>query len=385
MNDVKSNNTIDSLTKVVDELRDKLDDLREYGEVSEVLVAALETQIKMIYKVSIANLFGVEKGLITDDYIDIATMITDEDSPSIEKNKEGYRHLTDEEIIAELTPLLDRDMLLDDDIVVDDIEEEVVKEDKVEKLFNELTAKEDEIYHTEMSQEEREKAFDELYEKCRQVLADVMVVEPSLISNDAIDLIMHGQIAEYFEGDKLIMKRIPYSEEIVRTVFRDYVLENKSAKEKEIREVEDIVAPTSIAPAENIPTEVVTEREVTEGKYGEKYKDRIEDLFLKFRDKEDKIFNSQISQEEKDVLMVDLKTWGKSVVAEVLGIHVEEVTDDLLEEAVRGQKVEYKDGETMVMQVVPLTEEQLKWIYDLHKKTHDVPSVSEIEAPVIRM
>ncbi len=367
MNEEKNKNAISNLSNIVSELMDKIDELREYGDVSEVLTSALDTQIKLIYKNALAKLLHVENGLITDEYVDIATMVTDEESSIIEKNKEGYRHLTDDEVVFELTPLLERDMLLDDDIEVDDVEEIAVIEDRIEKLFNELTAKEDEIYQSEKTQEEREKAFDELYEKCRAVIAEVMGVDSSLISNETIDLIMHGQIAEYYEGDKLIMKRIPYSEEIVRTVFRDYILENADAIKNEIRAVEEIVSPTSVAPAENIPKEVVTEPE--------KPKDRVEELFKEYNEKEDKIVKSQISQEEKDSLMRELNTWGKSFIAEILGVSVDEISDQLLSEVVHGDKVEYQGEDSMVIRIV-YTEMQLKWLYNMHKNLKEIDNIN---------
>ena len=105
---------------------------------------------------------------------------------------------------------------------------------------------------------------------------------------------------------------------------------------------------------------------------------RMEILRNKVEQIAQEVNNSNMSQEERDMLKTKITGMYRTTIAEIAGCSPEEVDDALVGIIKAGKKVEkIKEDGTLAMYVVPLTDEEVKSKVDIWNKVKDRrPSVS---------
>ena len=104
----RKKSTLDRLYEKINQMLQV--DFSEFGDLSDAFKATLEEEIKELFRKAIAEVCGISVEDVTDEYIRVAQMTLPIGGKTEDgKMWDGIRHLTDEELIEQLKPLIERD------------------------------------------------------------------------------------------------------------------------------------------------------------------------------------------------------------------------------------------------------------------------------------
>lgn len=210
-------------------------DFSEFGGLSDTFIAALEEEIKQLIRNAIAEVCGISVQDVTDEYIRIAKMKIPTGGMTEDGALwDGVRFLTDEELLKELKPLIERDQKknINSDGTIEptyidvDISENQNVNDVLKALFDNYYKMSD----LDLSEEDMEKYYSELVEAAKKYIAKVLDIDVSFIDDFELKVFLRGHMTEELEDDKLMMKMIPFNEDELKVVFHNSLKQSKKNK-----------------------------------------------------------------------------------------------------------------------------------------------------------
>ena len=204
--------TLEELEKEINKLNEV--NLARFGEISDVILAALNAQVKLLYKEVIAKICGISKEEVTDEYIEIALEKTPVEAMNPDGTKSNeLRNYYDDELKEKLKPLIERDRKKENESIQKETENK--ETNKLEEIFNKywkLNELEDE--------EEKERKYYELREEAKQIAAEILGVQPSEIMNSLAHYMLEGFQPENLENGNQIPHNVPITEEQVKALYK---------------------------------------------------------------------------------------------------------------------------------------------------------------------
>ena len=204
--------TLEELEKEINKLNEV--NLARFGEISDVILAALNAQVKLLYKEVIAKICGISKEEVTDEYIEIALEKTPVEAMNPDGTKSNeLRNYYDDELKEKLKPLIERDRKKENESIQKETENK--ETNKLEEIFNKywkLNELED--------KEEKERKYYELREEAKQIAAEILGVQPSEIMNSLAHYMLEGFQPENLENGNQIPHNVPITEEQVKALYK---------------------------------------------------------------------------------------------------------------------------------------------------------------------
>ena len=310
----KNKSTLDALGEQIMLLYETLGNLSEYGEVSEVLVAAVQAQERLLFKSAVSRICGIEEDLVTDEYIDIAMrrLPTGGYDPERDIFWDGVRYMTDNELNHVLQPLIERDRK---------------KREETDELLKQIRA--------DNAQEEQEGPY-----------------------------VVPKEVTDYIKP-QAIPNPVVIPKEFTPAVER--------LSEEPVRIPAEITK--GIRPTVRIPAEITKDIQLSPAEAVENYKDAKEEekpqdrmvaLFEYVMGLSARYDEPGLTDEEKKMIEQQTIETVRAVLADVLEVDVAEIPIESVRFVAFGHRAESMDENgTMTMYRIPYTEEEIRMMKQL--------------------
>lgn len=324
----KNKSTLDALGEQIMLLYETLGNLSEYGEVSEVLVAAVQAQERLLFKSAVSRICGIEEDLVTDEYIDIAMrrLPTGGYDPERDIFWDGVRYMTDNELNHVLQPLIERDCK---------------KREETDELLKQIRA--------DNAQEEQEGPY-VIPKEVTDHIKPQAIPNPVVIPKEftpAVERLSEEPVRIPAEITKGIRPTVRIPAEITKGI------------RPTVRIPAEITKNIQLSPAEAVENN-------KDAKEEEKPQDRMVALFEYVMGLSARYDEPGLTDEEKKMIEQQTIETVRAVLADVLEVDVAEIPIESVRFVAFGHRAESVDENgTMTMYRIPYTEEEIHMMKQL--------------------